>query len=114
MTDTERWNVSSAVKERYARDVVIQDVDTEIRLHIHDRKLTLCPGFYSNEYGCHLVLSKTGNSRYRRMFFNRIRDRFSTGREEYDDMGGCVTTLMKMKADEEVKRLAEGEVAANS
>jgi hypothetical protein len=115
MTDTERWIVSSAVKERYGRgDVVIQDVETEIRLHIDDRELTLCPGFYWNEHGCHFVLSKTGDSRYRSMFFYRIRDRFSTGREEYDDIGDCVTTLLKMQADEEAKRLAEGEVSGTS
>ena len=115
MTDTERWIVSSAVKERYGRsDVVIQDVETEIRLHVDDRELTLCPGFYWNEHGCHFVLSKTGDSRYRSMFFYRIRDRFSTGREEYDDIGDCVTTLLKMQADEEAKRLAEGEVSGTS
>jgi len=92
----------------------IQDVETEIRLHIDDRELTLCPGFYWNEHGCHFVLSKTGDSRYRSMFFYRIRDRFSTGREEYDDIGDCVTTLLKMQADEEAKRLVEGEVSGNS
>ena len=111
LTDTERWIVSSAVKERYGHDVEVQDVDTEIRLYIDDRELTLCPGFYWLERGCHFVLSKTGDSRYRSMFFYRIRDRFSTGREEYDDIGDCVTTLLKMQADEEAKRLSEGEAS---
>ena len=114
MTATERWVVQQAVNERYDREVVVQDVETEIRLHIDDRELTLCPGFYWNEHGCHFVLSKTGDSRYRSMFFYRIRDRFSTGREEYDDIGDCVTTLLKMQADEEAKRLAEGGVSGSS
>ena len=114
MTATERWVVQQAVNERYDREVVVQDVETEIRLHIDDRELTLCPGFYWNEHGCHFVLSKTGDSRYRSMFFYRIRDRFSTGREEYDDIGDCVTTLLKMQADEEAKRLAAGGVSGNS
>ena len=114
MTDTERWIVSSAVNERYGKEVAIQDVETEIRLHIDDRELTLCPGLYWNEHGCHLVLSKTGDSRYRSMFFYRIRDRFSTGREEYDDIGDCVTTLLKMQADEEARRLAESEASGTS
>jgi hypothetical protein len=52
---------------------------------------------------------ENGDSRYRSMFFYRIRDRFSTGREEYDDIGDCVTTLRKMQADEKW-RLAEGSV----
>lgn len=114
MTDTERWVVQQAVNERYGRDVVVQDVETEIRLHIDDRELALCPGFYWNEQGCHFVVSKTGDSRYRSMFFYRIRDRFSTGREEYDDIGDCVTTLLKMQVDEQAKRLAEGETSGSS
>ena len=107
MTATERWVVTQAVGERFGKEVPIEDVETEIRLHIDHRELTLCPSFYWLERGCHFVLSKTGQSRYRSMFFYRIRDRFATGREEYDDIGDCVTTLMKMQADEEAKRLAE-------
>jgi len=108
LTDTERWIVSSAVKERYGREIELQDVETEIRLHVDDRELTLCPGAYwTDDSGCHFVLSKTGDSRYRSMFFWRIRDRFSTGREEYDDIGDCVTTLLKMQADEVARRETE-------
>ena len=114
MSDTERWVVQQAVNERYAKDVELQDVETEIRLHADDRELALCPGFYWNEHGCHFVLSKTGDSRYRSMFFYRVRDRFSTGREEYDDIGDCVTTLLKMQADEESKRLSEQGASGNS
>ncbi len=114
ITDTERWVVTSAVKERYGREVVIQDVETEIRLYIDDRELTLCPGLYWNEHACHFVLSKTGDSRYRSMFFYRIRDRFATGREEYDDIGDCVTILLKMQADEEARRNAENATDGNS
>lgn len=113
MTDTERWVVTHAVKERFGKDVPIEDVETEIRLHLDHRELTLCHSFYWNERGCHFVLSKTGESRYRSMFFYRIRDRFATGREEYDDIGDCVTTLMKMQADEEAKRLAATPASGN-
>src|SRR3569623_1404395 len=111
LTDTERWIVSGAVKERYGREVEIQDVETEIRLHIDDRELTLCPGFYWNEHGCHFVLSKTGDSRYRSMFFYRIRDRFSTGREEYDDIGDCVTTLLLFQSHVYATPLAVGDAS---
>jgi hypothetical protein len=112
LTDTERWVVQSAVNERYGREMPIEEVETEIRLHIDDRELTLCPGFYwRDDKGCQFVLSKTGDSRYRSMFFYRVRDRFSTGREEYDDIGDCVTTLLKLQADEAARRQAEAESA---
>ncbi len=114
LTDTERWVVQQAVNERYGRAIEMQDVETEIRLHAEDRELTLCPGLYWKEHGCHFVLSKTGDSRYRSMFFYRVRDRFATGREEYDDVGDCVTTLLKMQADEEARRLAEEGTSGNS
>jgi len=114
MNDTERGIVSSAVKERYGREVEIQDVDTEIRLTIDERELTLCPGLYWNEHGCHFVLSKTDDSRYRSLFFYRISDHFASGREEYDDIGDCATTLLKMQADEEMKRLSEAPADGNS
>ena len=114
MTDTERWVVTQAVKERFGKEVPLEDVETEIRLHIDHRELTLCPSFYWLERGCHFVLSKTGESRYRSMFFYRIRDRFATGREEYDDVGDCVTTLMKMQADEEAKRISDTPVDSKS
>jgi hypothetical protein len=114
MTDTERWVVQQAVNERYGRAIDMQDVETEIRLHVEDRELTLCPGLYWKEHGCHFVLSKTGDSRYRSMFFYRVRDRFATGREEDDDVGDCVTTLLNMQADEEARRLAEEGASGNS
>ena len=114
MTDTERWIVQQSVNERYKREVVVQDVETEIRLYIDDSELTLCPGLYWHEQGCHFVLSATGDSRYRSMFFYHIRDHFATDQEEYDDIGDCVTTLLKMQAAEEAKRLAVIETSGNS
>lgn len=106
MTDTERGIVRQVVNGHYDREVVIQDVKTGIRLHVDDRALTPCPGFYWNEHGGHFVLSKTGDSRYRSLFFCRFRDHFGSGREEYDDIGDCAIMLLKMQADEEVQRLA--------
>jgi len=107
MTDTERLIVAQAVKARFGKDVPIENVETEIRLHNDHYELTLCPGFYWLERGCHFVLSKTGESRYRSLFFYRVDDRFATGHEEYDDIGECATLLMQMQADEEAKRLGE-------
>jgi hypothetical protein len=106
-TDTERWVVNSALKERYGRAVEMQEVETEIRLFPDDRELALCPGLYWEERGCKFVLSKTGDGRFRSMFFYRVRDRFGTGREEYDDIGDCILMLLKMQADEEGRRALE-------
>lgn len=106
-TDTEHWVVNSALKERYGHAVEVQDVETEIRLHPDDRELALCPALYWEARGCKFVLSKTGDGRFRSMFFYRVRDRFGTGREEYDDIGDCVMMLLKIQADEEGRRALE-------
>ena len=99
-TDSERWVVAGALKERYGHDVATQDVETEIRLLPDDRELTTCPGLYwEDETGCHFIVSKTGEARYRCMFFYRVLRRYGTGKEEYDNLGDCIVSLLRVQAD---------------
>ena len=99
-TDSERWIIASTLKERYRKDVETQDVDTESRLFPDDRELTNCPGIYwEDEDGCHFIVSKTGQSRYRCMFFYRVLRRYGTGKEEYDNLGDCAIALLRVQAD---------------
>lgn len=99
-TESERWVVSSTLKERYGKEIETQDVETEIRLFPDDRELTVCPGIYwEDESGCHFIVSKTGESRYRCMFFYRVLRRYGTGKDEYDNLGDCVIALLRVQAD---------------
>jgi hypothetical protein len=107
-SDAEAWLVTSALKERYGEDVAIERADSELRLHPDDRELALCPTIFWKERGASFVLCKVGESRYRALFFYSVRDQYGTGREEYDDLADCVLTLLRVQADHEARRDAEG------
>ena len=95
------------LKERFGRDIEVQEVETEVRLSPGDRELALCPALYWKEDGCAFVLSKTGPAAYRAMFFYSVKDRFGTGQEEYDNLGDCLITLLKVQEDAHARRAAE-------
>ena len=104
------WHlVQSALRERFGRQVNVEEVETEIRLNPADRELTVCPALYWKEDGCNFVVSKTGDNQFRSMFFWSVKDRFSTGKEEYDNLGDCLVTTLKMQ--EEAARLRDAETA---
>jgi hypothetical protein len=103
-SNAERSLVQVTLKERFRREVEIDEVETELRLNPADRELSLCPALYWEVDGCRFILSKTGMNRFRAMFFWSVRDRFATGKEEYDNLGDCVVTLLKMQEEADAAR----------
>jgi len=97
----------ACLRERFGKDIEIQEVETEVRLSPGDRELALCPALYWKEDGCAFVVSKTGPAAYRAMFFYSVKDRFGTGQEDYDHLGDCMITLLKVQEDTHAKRAAE-------
>ncbi|HQU15261.1 MAG: hypothetical protein B7Z66_09070 [Chromatiales bacterium 21-64-14] len=87
--------------ERYEKTVELEFAQSELRLDPHARDLVDCPTLYWNERGCHFVVFKTAPSRYRGQFFYRVRQTYGTGIEEYDDLGDCVLTLVRVQSDHE-------------
>ena len=106
-TDTERSIVLQTVKERYGHPVDVQSADAEIRLCPEDGALTLVPVLYWEERGAHFVLFKIGEKTYRNQFFYSAREQFGTGREQYDDIGDCVITVLRLQADHESMRVGD-------
>ena len=41
------------------------------------------------------------------MFYYSVKERFGTGTEEYDNLGDCVITLLKVQEEMDVKRKGE-------
>jgi len=107
-TDAERWVVETALKERYGKPVEVQVADAELRLSPDDRELTPCPTLFWEERGAGFVISKLGDDRFRTQFFYSKRDHYGTGREEYDDLLDCVTSVLRLQADHERDRDAAG------
>ena len=106
--DGERWIVASALKQRYGRIVETQAADVELRLAPGDAQLTSCPTLYWEERGAGFVVAKTGESRWRPMFFYPMEgtgEQYGAGRPEYDDLAECVLALLRAQADHEKKRM---------
>ena len=103
-TDTERHVVETTVKERFGKPVEVLIADAEIRLYSGDHALTEVPVLYWHERDCQFVIFKVADNRYRNQFFYSVKDQFGTGREEYDDIGDCVLTLLRVQADHDSTR----------
>ena len=97
----------ACLKERFGFDVDVQEVETEVRLSPGDRELVQCPALYWQVEKCAFVVAKSGPAGYRAMFFYSVKDRFGTGKEEYDNLGDCLITLLKVQEDAHAKRAAE-------
>ena len=107
ITETEAWIVQTTLKERYGRDIELQFADAEIRLNPADRDLTSCPVFVWEADGCHFVIFKTGERRYRCQFFFRGYQQYGTGVHEYDDLTECAVSLLQAQADHTARERGE-------
>jgi hypothetical protein len=96
--------VQATIKERFGHEAEIKEVETEIRLTPGDRELTVCPALFWIVGDCAFVISRTSPAAYRAMFYYSVKDRFGTGQEEYDNLGDCVITLLKVQEEEDAKR----------
>lgn len=108
-TSEELSIAETTVMERYGHAVPIELADVEIRLHPDDRELVERPAIYWEMGDCHFVICKVGKNRFRSQFFYRGHQQFGTGREEYDDLHHCVTTLLQVQADHAAQLAAEVE-----
>jgi hypothetical protein len=107
-SDSELWVVKNTLTERYrGANVDILQGDSEIRLFPGDRELTEVPCLVWKVDKCNFVIFKSGVDRFRCQFFYSVRHQYGTGIEEFDNIGDCVTTLLKMQADYEASQHAE-------
>ncbi|VAX08136.1 hypothetical protein MNBD_GAMMA25-418 [hydrothermal vent metagenome] len=103
-TNDETKLILDTLRERYAKDIETNIADVELRIYPGDRELTDCPAHYWEYDECHFILAKTGNEEYFCQFFYGSREQFGTGRERYDDLFTCITTLLQVQADHERDR----------
>lgn len=103
-TDSELWIIRTTLKERYGKDVETQLADVELRLDPGAREVTSCPAVYWSERGANFVLCKVGEKQYHAQFYYGSSRQYGTGRDRYDELGDCVTTLLQVQADHERER----------
>jgi len=99
-TGTELWVIRQAVSERFRKEIKIQQADAELRLDPGDRELALCPVAYRREDTAQFVFFKAGVQSNRNQFFYSVREQYGTGRNEYNDIGECVMTLLQVQPDQ--------------
>ncbi len=100
-TDDEQRTVEEALRKRYREEVPLEMADAEIQLNPEDGDLTECPVLYWAARGTHHVIFKLGEGRFRGQFFYSETQQFGTGRDDFADLGECVTTLLQVQADHE-------------
>jgi hypothetical protein len=105
-TDAEWQLVNQILLERYSRLVQLQTADVELQLDPASEVLTTCPSLYWNELGAEFIVSKLGDQRFRCQFFYSANEQFGTGRDVYDNLGDCVTTVLQVQADHHGTRSA--------
>ena len=105
-TDTERQLVSQILLERYSRLVPLQSADVELQLDPASEALTTCPALYWSGLGAEFVVAKLADQRYRCQFFYSAQEQFGTGRDVYDNLGDCVTPLLRLQSDHHATRAA--------
>ena len=91
------------MKERYRRDVPVEQADVEVRLHPEDRELVERPAIYWEDGKCHFVVIKMDKARFHCQFYYGLHQQYGTGRPEYDDLFECIMTLLKLQADHQAK-----------
>lgn len=107
----ERWVIESALKERYGHIVPIELADSELKLDPEAPVLTDCPSVFWSERGCNFLIFKTGEDRYRSLFYysdnsdDLDEELYGTGRAEYHELAECVGLLLQLQADHEKQRL---------
>jgi hypothetical protein len=101
--------VKKTVAERFGEAKQIELADTDLRLDKDSTQLTTCPAVYWEARGCHFVIAKLGDKRYRNQFFYKGYQQYGTGIEEYDDIFTCTLTLLQVQADHEAQQKDETE-----
>jgi hypothetical protein len=96
--------VSRILHERYGRPVEPQLADVDLQLDPASQALTTCPALYWKELGAEFILVKVDDQAYRCQFLYSAEEQFGTGRDTYDDLADCVTTLLRLQADHHAAR----------
>jgi hypothetical protein len=99
-TEAEIKLASQTLRERYGRDIPVEIADAEIGIG-DNAELTTCPVMFWEERRANFVVFKTGESRYRAQFFYSEAQQFGTGKNEFDNLGDCLVTVLQVQSDHE-------------
>jgi hypothetical protein len=96
--------IKQCLKERYGHEPPVEVAEAELMLDQLTQALDPCPTVTWQERDANFVVSKTGDNRFRCQFYYIESQQFGTGKDEYDNLGDCVVTLLQVQADHELSR----------
>ncbi len=99
-TARERNLISQTLLERFGHAVPLQAVDAELQLNLLKEEFAMCPSIMWTENGANFIVFKTDDERFRCQFYFNEAMHFGTGKEEFDNLGDCVVTLLQVQVDQ--------------
>ncbi len=100
-SDSEHRLVSQTLLERYGKQVPVQSADAELQLDPLSDDFSTCPTLYWEERGANFVVFKVADKRFRAQFYYSEAEQFGVGKDEFDELGDCVITLLQVQSDHE-------------
>ena len=107
--DAACWTIETTLRERYGEQVEFQLADSDIPAAPHRPGASECPLVYRERDGCHFIIVKTGDRRYRCQFYYRLHQQYGTGVDEYGDLGECTVSLLQAQTDHSRERARQQE-----
>ena len=101
---TQRGMVAQLLYDRYGHAVALEEAEAELALDPPSLALTTCPTLYWCERGAHFVICRIAPQGFRAEFFYDDGRHFGTGIDRFDELRRCITTLLRVQADEERER----------
>ncbi|MBU0621720.1 MAG: hypothetical protein KJ795_07720 [Gammaproteobacteria bacterium] len=100
-SESEQKHVAAILFERYGKFIPMQLADSELQLGGDTAELTDCPTLYWNERGAHFIVCKVAAGRFRCQFFYSEAEQYGTGKDDYENLEECVSTLLQVQSDHE-------------
>lgn len=109
-------DIAQMLAMRYRSPVPVDPVEAEIQVDPEGEELVSCPGLYWQARGAHFVVFRVSEGTYRGQFYYSEAQQYSTGRDQFESLRDCVTTLLQVQADHErqMAGLSSGLKAADS
>ena len=93
--------VRQLVHQKYRETIEIQLANSELKRNPSREERVDCPTLFWHVHGANFAVIRSGLNRFRCQFFYTPHDKHGTGREEYDSLEKCVTTLLQVQAGHE-------------
>ena len=102
-TDREWQLVHELLGQRYGARVELDPIEVDVA-STPDAEAACCPGLHWSARGAHFVVVRTAEAAWRGQFFYDDETLLGPGERVFDDLGDCVTTLLRLQADDERQR----------